>query len=217
MNTTVRQAINLLDESLIERKPVLPALQVVLSILVTALALSAVAGWMHWRLKAPRAELAALTQRATALEQQVTELSKLAEGRQQDPVLARRASRLEAQLAALRQLAERAASVSETAPLTPFVEGLGRQRPEALWLTRIVLANGGQDLALFGSMLDPGVLPAYLEALGHEPAFAGLNFAQLHLVRAADDASRIDFEIAAGCLAAPAASTACVGLEEDRP
>lgn len=217
MNTAVRQEINLLDESLIERKPVLPAIQVVASILVTALSLSAVAGWMHWRLKAPRAELAALTQRAATLEQQMTELAELTKTRQQDPALARRASRLEAQLAGLRQLAERAAAASQTTPLTPFVEGLGRQRPEELWLTRIVLANGGQDLALIGSMLEPGVLPAYLEALGREPAFAGLSFAQLRLARATDDARRIDFEVAAGCLAAPSASAACVGLEENRP
>jgi hypothetical protein len=216
MNTTVRQEVNLLDESLVDRKPVLPAVQVVLAIVAAAVCMAALAGWMTLRLNAPRAELAQLAQHTRSLETSVAELAARLDARKPDPGLALEARRLEVQLVHLRRLADSAAAGGQATRLTAFVEGLGRQRPEGLWLTRILVANSGRDLALVGSALEPGLLPTYIESLGQETAFAGLAFGELSLARAPDDTRRIDFRVAAGCLGAPAASAACVGLEDAR-
>lgn len=213
MSTMVRQEINLLDESLVDRKPALPATQVVLAILVATACMAALAGWMSLRLNAPRAELEQLAQRSRSLEASVAELITRLDAHKPDPTLALETRRLEVRLVQLRRLADSAEAGGQTRPLTAFVEGLGRQRPEGLWLTRILVANGGRDLALAGSVLEPGLLPTYIASLGQESAFAGLAFGDLRLARAPDHTRKIDFRVAAGCLSTPEASAACVGLE----
>lgn len=211
-----RQQINLLQDELQERKPVLPAQQLMLAAAAAVLLMTVLSVWMTQRVHAPRAELARIEAEIGSRNATITQLATLLEGRKPDPALAVEARRLERELQHLRRVAEIAMAPAAAAPLTAYMEGLGRQRPEGLWLTRITVANGGRDLALAGSALEPGLLPVYLEALGREPAFAGLTFGDLSMARSTEGQPRLDFRIAAGCLAA-ANGKACVDIEELRP
>lgn len=202
MNRTIRQQINLLQDELRERKPVLPAIQLVLASAAAIAVMALVAFWMNHRLQAPRAELAWLDAEIQARGATVAQLATRLEAHKPDPALALEARRLEERLDHLRRITAITIAPGAGQRLSAYLEGLGRQRPEGLWLTRIIVANGGTDVALGGSALEPGLLPAYLESLGTEPAFAGLTFGKLVIERSAAEPRRLDFRIAAGCLTA---------------
>lgn len=239
MNQTMRQQINLLQDELRERKPVLSAIQLVLASAAAIVVMVLVAFWMNHRLQAPRAELARLDAEIQARSAAIAQLAIRLEAHKPDPALALEARRLEERLEHLRRITAITIAPGTGQRLSAYLEGLGRQRPEGLWLTRIVVANGGTDIALGGSALEPGLLPVYLESLGTEQAFAGLTFGDLVIERSAAEPRRLDFRIAAGCLAtassaangvAPGAAGAaatstgttasaapCIGLEGEYP
>jgi hypothetical protein len=213
MSTAVRQDINLLQDELQERKARLPASQTLLIIGVVALLLATLAIWMNLRADAPRAELARINAQIEAHSATNAQLAALLETRKPDPALALEARRLERRLAHLHHVTAIAATPRERSPLSAYLEGLGRQRPEGLWLTQIVIANGGRDLALDGSTLNAALLPGYLEGLGRENAFAGLTFHQFNLARASGQPLRMDFRITAGCPDGNAGMPACARPE----
>ncbi len=207
MNRAMRQQINLLQDELRERKPVLPAIQLVLASAAAIVVMALVAFWMNHRLQAPRAELARLDAELQTRSAAVAQLATRLEAHKPDPGLALEARRLEERLDYLRRITAITIAPGTGQRLSAYLEGLGRQRPEGLWLTRIVVANGGTDVALGGSTLEPGLLPAYLESLGTEQAFAGLTFGDLVIARSSAEPRWLDFRIAAGCLTTTSATT----------
>ncbi|THF63582.1 hypothetical protein E6C76_13370 [Pseudothauera nasutitermitis] len=213
MSAVARQQINLLQAELQERKTVLPATQLLAIVGIAALLAVVLSVAANWRAQAARAEVARLQSEATQREAVVTVLQTELEARSPDPALTREANRLERQLRHLRRVVELAQPQPAT-PLSGYLAGLGRQRQEGLWLTGITLANRGRDVELDGRTLSPDLLPAYLAALGQEPAFSGLAFGDLKLERSADEPRWLAFRIAAGCLAA---DKDCLTRAEARP
>ena len=85
------------------------------------------------------------------------------------------------------------------------LEALGRYQLEGLWLTRIVLSTGLDQLALTGAARDPALVPAYLSALATARSFADARFDRFQLRQPTDGepAAATIFEI--GAPARPAA------------
>lgn len=76
---------------------------------------------------------------------------------------------------------------------------LGRQRPEGLWLERIVLSSHADGLLLAGATLETGLVPQYLDALAAEQVFRAARFErfQMRLPAAGEPAAAAMFEIGA--------------------
>lgn len=75
-------------------------------------------------------------------------------------------------------------------PATGFaarLESLGRRELAGLWLRGIVLGSGGGRLAMKGAAVDARLIPAYLAALGTEPAFDGVELDTLAMRSARPD------------------------------
>lgn len=95
-------------------------------------------------------------------------------------------------------------------PLLSFGEvlaGLGRQRPEALWLTRIHLADAGARLGLGGRSLEADAVPVYLQRLSNEPALLGRSFSRFEIGRGETPTAPLRFELATDCEALAAGCT----------
>lgn len=131
-----------------------------------------------------KAEAAAAAQKQLADEQQrLAELAKAMGERKVSPAVA---AELENSRAAV-GLREEILSVLETRPLA--VEGrfsaamaaFARQAQPDLWLTGFDISAGGDEIEVRGRMLDSAKLPAYVQALGREPAFQGRRFAALEM------------------------------------
>ena len=73
--------------------------------------------------------------------------------------------------------------------------GLARQRIEGLWLTRVRIANGGTDVALYGTTYRASLLPRYLQRLTAEKSFIGTEFESMLLARQEKKTSWLDFSL----------------------
>jgi MSHA biogenesis protein MshI len=194
----MRQQINLLQVALEDRKPVLPAKQII-AIIGAVLLLSAVgAGFTHWRASGPAAELLQARSELERARVTLSSLSALAATIVRDPELQLEQAGLERELAGLRRLSAATADPPGTVTLSGILAGAGRQRPEGLWLDLMHVSSSG-DLVLRGKVLDASLLPDYISRLGRDQAFSGLRFAELELGRDGDHGRWLDFRVMAGC------------------
>ncbi|HBM07274.1 MSHA biogenesis protein MshI [Pseudomonas sp. Choline-3u-10] len=115
------------------------------------------------------------------------------------------------------QLAEREAENRELQRLADHLKTLDAQRsngfsgllqgladrhpPQGLWLTRIRLQAGGDEMALQGLTQDQELLPLYLQSLGQSGAFSGREFARFDLHR--DDRDLLQFRLSSQAVTEP--------------
>ncbi len=74
--------------------------------------------------------------------------------------------------------------------------GLGRQQLTGLWLDRIQLSAGGEQLALNGVMRKASLLPKYLQSLGNEKVFSGIRFDLMRIEDIEQLDNQMRFEVA---------------------
>jgi len=165
---------------------------IMMAILIVGLAL--ITAWGQWR----QASLGEQVERLEAEEAQALErLSSLQDtlpAREPSAALRRAVESSEAE----REVKRRALSVLENGALgqregfSEYLLGLGRQRIEPVWLTRIRLDEGGGQIALRGRTQRASQVPVYLQRLSDEPRFAGTDFRTMRIDRAElDDGSSI--------------------------
>lgn len=195
----MRQQINLLQNELIERKPALPAEQLIAVLLITLLVAAASVWWMNARAVESRANTSQLEARLATTQETVLQLTQAMTPIEADPRLDARLKQIEQELEHLQAITQVAGGLTRSRPLSEFVAGFGRQRPEGLWLSFLHVGQAGSNLVLEGHVVNAALLPDYIAGLGTEPAFEGLRFGQLSLERH-DEAGRwLDFRIIAGC------------------
>lgn len=194
----MRQQINLLQDALEDRKPLLPASQVVLLMGIMLLLSVLGAGFANWRATLPAAELQQLSAEVERLRETMDSLSTSAAAITRDPTLEVKQVRLERELSHLLRMSAATASPPDATPLSAILAGTGRQRPEGLWLIRLHVSSTG-SLMMQGNVLDAALLPDYISRLGNEPAFRGLRFAELELARDIEHGDWLNFKIMAGC------------------
>ncbi len=73
--------------------------------------------------------------------------------------------------------------------------GLARQRIHGVWLQKIRINEGGDNLMLVGRTLRPDGVPDLLEKLRSEPAFMGRDFRRLLLERTSEETNTVRFTI----------------------
>lgn len=143
--------------------------------LVTLLAV--LAGWQAGRLQQQDAELKAQMQ---TLQRHVVTLGQALAERKPDPALQ---EQVEAARQALAEHQEVLAAVGRQndapAGFSGLLQGFSRQTLNGAWLTGFTFA--GQDVEIRGRLADAALLPAYIDKLNGEPAFAGRRFAALDM------------------------------------
>lgn len=145
-----------------------------------------------------RAAEAEIKSQLTAAQQQVQALGQSLAARQGDTSLDRQitAARL-----ALTQRQEVLAviaqgDVTQGSAYSGLLQGFSRQTVNGVWLVGFGFAD--KEIEIRGRLLDPALLPTYINRLNNEPAFAGRRFAALDMksVDPADekrtDASSVD-------------------------
>lgn len=115
------------------------------------------------------------------LQQQVQTLGQTVAGRKENAALRDMIASL---AAAVEQRREVLAYVGQdgdvAAPaFSAMLQGFARQDIEGLWLVGFGLSHDGLEIR--GRLLDPALLPRYIERLNGDPAFAGRRFAALEM------------------------------------
>lgn len=133
------------------------------------------------RTNALTASEAALRNQLAALQQQVQTLGATLGARQGDPTLDKR---LEAARLAVAQRQEVLNVVAQgdlpsSHAYSGLLQGFARQVMDGVWLTGFGFAQ--KDVEIRGRLSDPALLPAYINRLNGEAAFAGRRFAALDM------------------------------------
>jgi hypothetical protein len=175
------QQINLLLPELRPRFDWL-GLPVVLALAVIGLLLvGGLVSYEKSQVAALEAQDRALKLQITAMQQEVMSLGQLVSGRKGDPALPML-------LDALRSGNEERQAVlkaldtgfgGEKSGFAGILEGFSRQTIEGLWLTRFELAGG--NVQIEGAVIDPSLLPRFIDKLNTEPVFSGRRFAALDM------------------------------------
>lgn len=100
--------------------------------------------------------------------------------------------RLEELLAEQTKLADklRSGSDTDTPAYSQYMRAFARQTLYGLWLTDFNLTEDGSQISLSGGVINPELLPAYIERLGKEPAMQGKTFTTLQMQQHKEDTDK---------------------------
>lgn len=142
-----------------------------------------------------------LNQQQVALDASQSRLQALSQARAAqgaDPALEQRIERLRAERNFKLDMLDRLQrnQFGNRAGFSAYLRGLSRQHVPELWLTRVIVDNGGTELMLEGSAMAPAIVPRYLQRLSHESAFSGKEFRSVRMQRPEERDWHIDFTLA---------------------
>ncbi len=167
---------------------------------LAVVAMLAWGGWSQYQAHTAEAQRDALVAEQVDLQARSEAASQALARRVPDPALTAALAAAQQAVDGRRWIDERLRESSdEVRPFSGILEGLGRQRPAPLWLTRIHVDDAGGRLGLGGRTLDAESLPAYLQALSDEPALSGQSFGQFVVGRGATPGAPLVFELATDC------------------
>jgi hypothetical protein len=152
---------------------------------VCYLVLAAAAVWAWQGMVQRRDAAVAAESQLKAVREQLVASAKVLAQRKSDPKVQVELDRAEALLRSRAEIARllEGGAIGSSGGFADFLRGFARQTSEGLWLTGFTVGNGGSDIEIRGSMLDPGLLPDYIRRLGSEKAFQGRSFAALTMSR----------------------------------
>lgn len=91
--------------------------------------------------------------------------------------------RLEKELAEQTRMVDtlKSGSVGNTTGYSQYMRAFARQVVEGLWLTGFKVTGDAAQISLSGGVLDPELLPIYIQRLGREQAMQGKSFSTLQM------------------------------------
>ncbi|MEZ4601441.1 MAG: hypothetical protein R2940_16760 [Syntrophotaleaceae bacterium] len=191
----MRQQINLYQPELFEKKVPFCSGMMALTLAAFFLLLLAVGAASSWRLSRLESELAGLRESQDAATRRISDYQLRYPPRVADPELIQKiekmASDRQARIALLQMLTSGQPGNSQG--FSEHLTGLAQQDLASVWLRRIRLAAGGDQLLLEGSTTRASDVPLYLQGLTRQQAFTGREFEHLQLNRSEKSSQVIDF------------------------
>ena len=94
--------------------------------------------------------------------------------------------RLEKELAEQTRMVDtlKSGSVGNTTGYSQYMRAFSRQVVQGLWLTGFKVTGDAAQISLSGGVLDPELLPIYIQRLGREQAMQGKSFSTLQMQQA---------------------------------
>lgn len=194
------QRINLYQDELKEAKVLLPARQMLVIAGLALAGMAALGSWSQTWSSGPRAEADAIQKQADQQDQVVRGLQDQVARMAPNEALVRQAEALQSRLRNTRLMRQAVAPSRGLINFSWYLEGLGRQSRDSIWLTEIRIGDQGRTFLLRGGTLDPSLVPEYIQSLENEPIYAGLSFDNLSMSLVEDDLPHLQFSISTRCL-----------------
>lgn len=193
----VRQQVNLYQPIFRKQEKIFAAKTVALIALVAIAGLLLSYGYGQWRVNSLQGELAKLESLNDLELKRLDDLNKQFPVRKESPTLLAKLERAKLQRQAKARLIELLAGrdAGHTEGFSSVMVGLGRQIEAGMWLNKIEVSDGGRAMSLLGSSYRPGAIPRFVQKLGDETAFSGVEFKTFEIRRVNEDRGRVDFEM----------------------
>ncbi len=193
----MRQQINLYQGVLIDKPEPFQSRQsgLLLGAVIICLALAGL--YSYWQAGLMKKQVEELRQQQQTLSARVVELENQYPEREQNVLLQEKIKRVEQELQGQRTALDYFSSQDQESngAILASLEGLARNPQQGLWLRKISLLHGGQEVQLTGSALKPEQIPLYLQLLGEKNIFGGQVFSRLQLKRLEGQSGQVDFEL----------------------
>jgi Tfp pilus assembly protein PilN len=191
MSMVIQQQINLFQSGLLQKRDPMSARRAAATVLAVLLVLAVISGVFQWRLNRLNRRLEAERQRVTQTETNLAKMGALMAPQKKSHLLEEAIKNLNTETAAKQHLLDRLATriAGDNSGFSDYLEALGRRHVSGLWLREI--SFGGGEVTLAGSARRPDQVPRYLQQLGKEKVFRGLDFNQFRLGRS--DGGNLDF------------------------
>ena len=183
MTARLKQEVNLFQSQFRPKQELLSPVQCAL-ILLLMLGVFGAFGWLKsQQVNGIEQQLADLDQRHQTMLAQIARLAAAKEERQKHAINAADINLKENDLKVRRELLATlsAGKYGSTEGFSAYLVALARQHVEGSWITGLSVQQGGDQLAVAGSVLQPELAPAYLRNLSNEEIFSGKKFGVLEL------------------------------------
>jgi hypothetical protein len=179
------QQINLYQPELFENRVFFSTIQMAWAMAAVLFLVVAAGVISHLRLSGLSSELGRLQERQDAAIRQIDDYKDSYPRRSPDPDLRNKVEEMttvrQAKLMLLQLLT--GSQLGNRLGLSEHLAGLARQDLSTVWLRRIHLSAGGDQLLLEGSSTRAADIPLYLQRLTEQHIFAGREFERLQLNR----------------------------------
>ncbi len=168
---------------------------VILAVLIGAYGVTYGVTWVQ--LQGLEGQLEAAQERRTKIESNMEIFSSQSPDTTEDRGLLQRLEDLQRQRDIKKEglLILEGSMAEERVEFSSFFIGLARQNIDGLWLQRIYVRNGGDELELGGGVTYPEMVPQLLGKLSQEDVFKGHLFQVLNLQRGKQEQPFISFSL----------------------
>ncbi|MEO8332271.1 MAG: PilN domain-containing protein [Gallionella sp.] len=123
------------------------------------------------------------TRRLNAEQAQLARYNAEFSPQQANQTLQTEVQRLESELAEQTRMVDtlKSGSVGNTTGYSQYMRAFSRQVVQGLWLTSFKVTGDAAQISLSGGVLEPELLPIYIQRLGREQAMQGKSFSTLQM------------------------------------
>jgi hypothetical protein len=194
----MNQQINLYQPIFRKQKKIFSAVTMAQIVALTVVILGAVYAYNLWSLKPVQREMARMDIELERLRVELAKQQAKLAANTKSQLLEDEIKNISRELEQKRKIEQilSGGSFGNRDGFSGYFEGLARQHVSGLWLTNVILLNGGTQLVLKGKTNNAELIPIYIQKLANEKAFAGLSFNVLEMTRSEEDTEIIVFNIA---------------------
>lgn len=189
------QQINLYQPMFRKQKKIFSAVTILQSLAVVLVGFVLFYVYASWNVNKLRNEVANHKRMQTEALAKIGTLNARYPLRKKSKLLETKIGKLEAEVRAKQSLLKVLSdtTLGNTSGFSAHFTGIARQQIQGMWLRGLQLSEGGRQVGIIGSTLQPELVPRFIKKLGREQAFAGAEFKTFQMQRSKEDVARVDF------------------------
>lgn len=194
------QQINLFNPVFLKQRKYLSLLTILQALGLITLGSLFVYGYALHQLGQLKQQSEETTKRLNAEQVRLTRYTDEFSPQQAELALQAEVRRLEQELAEQTTMVDtlKSGSVGNTTGYSQYMRAFARQVIQGLWLTAFKVTGDAAQISLSGAVLEPQLLPIYIQRLAKEQAMQGKSFSTLKMQRPRPDSGKESEAAAAG-------------------
>ena len=193
----MQQQINLYQPRFRKQEKVFSASSMLMVLVAAMVVLIGVYGYAKWNVVALANENERLQQQQVKEIARLDGLSKKYPVKQKSRLIEQQLKDLQGEKKAKQYLVNTLSgrSIGNSNGFSSYFVGIARKHIKGMWIRRLELDNGGDVIGIYGSALEPELVPQFLQALSEEESFAGSQFQIFNMQRDEDNSAAIKFSL----------------------
>jgi Flp pilus assembly protein TadB len=187
------QQINLFNPIFLKQKKYFSVVTMLQALGLILLGLALFYGYAVYQVAQLSGQADEMTRRYAAEQAKLVNLTNEYSRQNTGQLMENELKQLEAQASAQATLLNllRSGALGNTAGYSEYMRAFARQSIKGLWLTAFNIVGDGVQMSLSGAVVNPQLVPAYIQRLGKEKAMQGKTFSTLQMQQPEKDGDRL--------------------------